>query len=92
MKSYLNMSTAIRTRIIKIGNSQGIRIPKTLLEQSGIQTEVEISVDGDHLTIRPLQQLRTGWEQAFAAMAAQQDDVLLDEANPTDWEQDEWEW
>lgn len=92
MKSYLNMSIAIRTRIIKIGNSQGIRIPKTLLEQSGIQTEVEISIDGDRLTIRPLQQLRTGWDQAFAAMAAHQDDVLLDEVNPTEWEQAEWEW
>jgi antitoxin MazE len=90
--SYWNMSTAIRTRIIKIGNSQGIRIPKTLLEQSGIQAEVEISIDGDRLTIRPLQQLRTGWDQAFAAMSAQQDDVLLDEVNPTDWDQSEWEW
>ncbi len=86
------MSTAIRTHIIKIGNSQGIRIPKTLLEQSGIQTEVEIGIEGDHLTIRPLRQLRTGWDQAFATMAAQQDDVLLDEVNPTDWDQAEWEW
>ena len=46
------MSTAIRTRIIKIGNSQGVRIPKLLLEQSGIHTEVEIALEGDHLTIR----------------------------------------
>jgi antitoxin MazE len=36
--------------------------------------------------------LRTGWDQAFAAMSAQQDDVLLDEVNPTDWDQAEWEW
>ena len=86
------MSTAIRTRIIKIGNSQGIRIPKTLLEQSGIQTEVEIDIDGDRLTIRPLPQLRVGWDEAFAAMALQKDDVLLDDVNPTDWERVEWEW
>jgi antitoxin MazE len=90
--SIKNMSTAIRTRIIKIGNSQGIRIPKTLLEQSGIQTEVEIVIEGDRLTIRPLLQLRTGWDQAFATMAAQQDEALLDEFNPTDWDQSEWEW
>ncbi|WP_103668089.1 AbrB/MazE/SpoVT family DNA-binding domain-containing protein [Pseudanabaena sp. BC1403] len=86
------MSTAIRTRIIKIGNSQGIRIPKTLLEQSGIQTEVEIGIDGDRLTIRPLPQLRVGWDEAFAAMVLQKDDVLLDDVNPTDWERVEWEW
>lgn len=86
------MSTAIRTRIIKIGNSQGIRIPKTLLEQSGIQTEVEIGIDGDRLTIRPLPQLRVGWDESFTMMALQKDDVLLDGVNTTEWEQVEWEW
>lgn len=86
------MGASMRTRIVKIGNSQGIRIPKLLLEQSGIQTEVEIEVQGDHLTIRSASRLRTGWEEGFAAMAQQQDDALLDETNPTDWDQAEWEW
>jgi antitoxin MazE len=86
------MSTAIRTRIIRIGNSQGIRIPKVLLEQSGINAEVEIEVHGDHLTIRTAPQLRMGWDLAFADMAAKYDDVLLDDVSTTEWEQDEWEW
>ncbi|WP_231296325.1 MULTISPECIES: AbrB/MazE/SpoVT family DNA-binding domain-containing protein [Oscillatoriales] len=90
--SHPSMSKMIRTRIVKIGNSQGVRIPKLLLEQSGIQTDVEIEVEGDHLTIRNARRLRTGWEQAFAAMAKEQDDVLLDPVNSTDWEQSEWEW
>ena len=85
------MGAAIRTRIIKIGNSQGVRIPKPLLEQSGIHTEVEIEVHGDHLTIRTAPHSRTGWHEAFATMAKQQDDVLLDEVNSTDWDQVEWE-
>jgi antitoxin MazE len=86
------MGAAIRTRIVKIGNSQGVRIPKLLLEQSGIHAEVEIEVEGDHLTIRTASRLRTGWDEAFAAMAKQSDDVLLDEVEPTDWDQTEWEW
>ncbi len=86
------MGKAIRTRIVKIGNSQGIRIPKLLLEQSGIDSEVEIEVQGDHLTVRTASRLRDGWDKAFAAMAEQHDDVLLDEVNTTDWEQVEWEW
>ena len=86
------MSKVIKTRIVKIGNSQGVRIPKLLLEQSGIQTDVEIEVEGDHLTIRNARRLRTGWEPTFAAMAKEQDDVLLDPINSTDWEQSEWEW
>jgi antitoxin MazE len=86
------MGATIKTRIIRIGNSQGIRIPKILLEQSGIHTEVEIEVQGDHLTIRTAAELRTGWDKAFAAMAEQHDDALLDDVNTTDWDQVEWEW
>jgi antitoxin MazE len=86
------MGAAIRTRIIKIGNSQGIRIPKLLLEQSGIHAEVEIEVQGDCLTIRTAPRLRTGWDEAFAAMAEENDDVLLDRVNGTDWDRVEWEW
>lgn len=86
------MGTAIKTRIVKIGNSQGVRIPKLLLEQSDIHEEVEIEVHDDHLTIRAAQCLRAGWDEAFAAMAKHHDDMLLDEANTTDWDQSEWEW
>ena len=90
------MSVAIRTRIVRIGNSQGIRIPKLLLEQSGIQTDVEMEVQSDHLTIHRAPQLRVGWDEAFATMADHYDDVLLDGPidgqSLTDWEQHEWEW
>jgi antitoxin MazE len=80
------MGAAIRTRIVKIGNSQGIRIPKPLLEQSGISTEVEIEVDGDRLILRPASKLRVGWDAAFAAMAERHDDALLDDFSTTDWD------
>jgi antitoxin MazE len=85
------MSTAIRTRIVKIGNSQGVRIPKLLLEQSGMHTEVEIELEGDHLIIRKVAHPRAGWEQSFAEMAQNHDDVLLDQVS-TAWDQTEWEW
>lgn len=86
------MSTAIRTRIIKIGNSQGIRIPKLLLEQSGFQSEVEINLEGDYLTIRRVSHPRAGWAEAFARMAENGDDVLLDDYVSTEWDENEWEW
>jgi antitoxin MazE len=59
------MSATIRTRIVRIGNSQGVRIPKPLLEQSGIYTEVEIEVHGDRLIIRAAPRLRVGWDGAI---------------------------
>lgn len=85
------MGTAIRTRIVKIGNSQGIRIPKLLLEQSGLNAEVEIEVQGDRIVIRTAPCQRAGWDAAFAAMAEHEDDTLLD-ATTTDWDDAEWEW
>ncbi len=87
------MSAVIRTRLVKVGNSQGIRIPKPLLEQSGINGKViEIEVHGNHLIIRAAAQSRCGWDEAFAAMAKQHDDVLLDDGTATNWDWMQWEW
>jgi antitoxin MazE len=86
------MGTAIRTRIVKIGNSQGIRIPKLLLEQSGLSAEVEVEVEGDRLVIRSAPCQRVGWDNAFAAMAEYHDDTLLDDLSTTDWDDAEWDW
>jgi len=85
------MGTAIKARIVRIGNSQGIRIPKTLLEQSGISTDVEIELQDGYLVIRAVSR-RKSWDEAFAAMAEQKDDTLLDDVSTTEWDQAEWEW
>jgi antitoxin MazE len=88
------MTTSVKTRIIKIGNSQGIRIPKLLLQQVGLFNEVEVEAQPGQLVIRPLALARQGWEQSFQAMAGQGDDHLLD-PEPlvlTEWDEGEWVW
>ena len=87
-------STALvaRTRIVKIGNSQGVRIPKPVLEQLGLFGEVELLVEGEQLVIRNVQLPRAGWADQFQAMAANGDDALLDADTTTDWDEDEWTW
>ena len=84
----------MKTRIVRIGNSQGIRIPKLLLEQTGLHGEVEISAEDGSLVIRPVRRPRDGWSDAFQEMARRGDDVLLDDAAPSlsGWDEDEWEW
>lgn len=83
-----------KTRIVKIGNSQGIRIPKLLLDQTDIGEEVELEVQGGHLVIRPARGPRYGWDDQFAMMATRGDDRLLDadSISLTTWDSDEWEW
>lgn len=84
----------MKARIVKIGNSQGIRIPKPLIEQTGISEEVVISVKGSTLVISPANPPRAGWAEAFAVMASLADDRLVDETEslPTTWDDEEWEW
>ena len=84
---------AVRTRIIRIGNSQGIRIPKPLLEQSGLRGEVELVVEYNKIIIHAAENPRRHWEEAFAAMAQHGDDVLLDpDVIEAEWDQEEWQW
>jgi antitoxin MazE len=83
----------MKSRIVSIGNSQGIRIPKALLEQTGMSGEVEISVKGQALLIQPAKRPRAAWSAAFQEMAERGDDALPDDA-PTlsTWDESEWEW
>lgn len=84
----------MRSRIIKIGNSQGIRIPKLFLEQTGLVDEVEMEAQESQIIIRSVSYPRQGWEEAFKAMRINDDDKMLDEDlnGQTDWDQKEWQW
>lgn len=84
----------MKARIIRIGNSQGVRIPKPLLDQSGLGEEVEIEAGDRQIIIRSADHPRRGWEEAFRAMAERGDDVLLDPEPVTlsSWDDAEWEW
>ena len=84
----------MRARIVKIGNSQGIRIPKPILEQSGISGDVDIEVENNQIIIRPFLKPRTGWDKAFRKMAENHDDMLIggDEQISHSWDESEWQW
>lgn len=84
----------MKTRIIRIGNSQGIRIPKLLLEQSGLSEDVELEVQTDQIVIRSATHPRQGWAESFHLMAERGDDQLPDETitSQTSWDENEWQW
>lgn len=90
------MATTVRTRIVQIGNSQGIRIPKLLLEQVKLSEDqdVTLEVQADQIVIRPAYEARQGWETAFKDMADHHDDELLDAdvGSTTTWDEEAWTW
>lgn len=79
----------MKTQIIQIGNSQGIRIPKVLLEESRISGEVDVELHPDGILIRNAQKPRAGWDEAFKT--AEDDDVTAD-APASDFDKKEWQW
>jgi antitoxin MazE len=85
---------SMRSRVIKIGNSQGLRIPKPILEQTGITDDVEIEVGKNQIIIRPVQNVREGWDNAFKRMGERGDDEpLIHEVDISNsWDEREWEW
>jgi antitoxin MazE len=88
------MSSAVKARVVKIGNSRGIRIPKLLLDQADLGEEVELELRGEEIVIRPAHGARHDWADQFKAMAAEGDDGLLDAdvLSATMWDEEEWEW
>jgi len=84
----------MRARVIKIGNSQGLRIPKPILEQTGILDDVEISVEKDRIIIQPVKKIRSGWDDAFKTMGEKGDDeLIIDDQNLSHpWDEEEWQW
>ena len=83
---------AIRAHIIRIGNSRGIRIPRTILEECRLEDTVELQAQEGKLVVKPVGTARQGWEEAFQRMAEAKDDVLLDEPTATEWDKTKWRW
>jgi antitoxin MazE len=79
----------MKTRLVRIGNSRGVRLPKPLLEQAGLEDEVEIRVESGVLVIAPVSTARAGWAEAAAKFGP---DGLLDAPSATRFDDEEWSW
>ena len=82
----------MRTKIIPIGNSQGIRIPKTIIEQCEFNNSIEMKVIDGSLVLTPVKNVREGWEESFQEMAINGDDELLIDDAILTVEDEDWEW
>ncbi len=76
--------------VIHIGNSKGIRLPKTLLDKYKITDQVELILEKEHIILKPKTNPRLGWEEAFKNMHAAGDDELLMDDVFEDENLDEW--
>ncbi|MBI3049778.1 MAG: AbrB/MazE/SpoVT family DNA-binding domain-containing protein [Acidobacteria bacterium] len=83
---------ATRTRLVRIGNSRGIRVPRALLEQADLPEEVELQAQPGRLIVRAARRPREGWADAARRMRERNEDRLLDPVTPTRFDENEWRW
>jgi antitoxin MazE len=77
--------------IIRIGNSKGIRLSKSILERYNIRDKVELIFEKGGIILKPVAIPRQGWEDAFNVMHENKDDLLLipdifDEETSEEWD------
>jgi antitoxin MazE len=82
----------MKTNIIKIGNSRGVIIPKQLLKEAGVKSQVEMEVRGGGLFIKPIDKPREGWEEAAIQAHKEKSDQLLIPDIFEDENIDDWTW
>jgi antitoxin MazE len=82
----------MKTRLVSMGNSRGVRLPKPLIEQVGLVDEVSLRVHNGAILISPARMSRTGWAAAATELAATQDRGLIDPTVATRFDEDEWKW
>jgi antitoxin MazE len=82
----------MKLSVVQIGNSKGIRIPKTILNQCDIQNEVDLEIEDGNIVLYPVNKKpRKDWDKKFKEMKKNGDDKLIIDAN-IDLEMDNWTW
>ena len=82
----------MKARIVRIGNSRGVRLPKPLIEQAGLGEEVELRVQEGAILIQATSRPRTGWAEAARQLVEQEKGGLLDPPTGTKFDGTEWRW
>ena len=81
----------MKSRLVRIGNSRGVRLPKAIIEQVGLEEDIELRVEDHSVVITAKSPPRTGWADAARRLGAESRG-LLDPATPTRFDEDEWRW
>ena len=82
----------MKARIVRIGNSRGVRLPKPLIEQAGLGEEVELRVEEGAIVIQATTAPRAGWADAARRLAETEGGGLLDDPTPTKFDATQWHW
>lgn len=90
--AYVHCKSAMKTRLVRIGDSRDIRLPKPLIEPAGLSDEVDLELRGNTIVIAARPASRRGWAEAARKLRAEAGDQLLDPPTATHFDEAEWQW
>jgi antitoxin MazE len=82
----------MKTRLVRIGNSRGLRLPKPLIEEAGLKDEVEVTLRDGAIVITSAEHPRAGWDAAVGLLLERREDYVVEQPQPTRFDEEEWEW
>lgn len=82
----------MKTKLVRIGNSRGVRLPKPLIDEAGLSEEVELRIRNGAVVITAARPPRAGWAEAARGLGQRGDAGLLDTPTPTRFDEKEWTW
>jgi antitoxin MazE len=85
----------MRTRLIAIGNSRGVRLPKSVIDEAGLEDEIELTAQAGCIVLRARKNPRAGWDEQFARALKRNRgtvDTLLPDDIPNEFDRKGWVW
>ena len=82
----------MKAKLVQIGNSRGVRLPKPMIEEAKLNDEVDIHVREGAIIITSSPNLRSGWAESAKQLHDRGDDVMLDDSIATTFDETEWKW
>jgi antitoxin MazE len=82
----------MKAKLVQIGNSRGVRLPKPMIEEARLHDNIDIHVVEGSIVITSNFKQRSSWADSAKRLHDQNGDVLLDQTNPTSFDETEWKW
>ncbi len=82
----------VRTKLVQIGNSRGVRLPKPLIEEARLSDEVELRVRNGAIIVASAAQPRSGWADAARLLHERDEDRLTVPTTATHFDEKDWAW
>ncbi len=83
----------MKAKLVRIGNSKGVRLPASVIKACGFGDELDMRVENGVVVLAPARGVREGWSDAFEKMAAAGDDApILPDTLENDFDAEDWRW